>query len=266
MQKNNSNLSIVFLTGGILLGFLRLVHIKKYIEESGLAAKGLPTTVINLLPAVSLILCFIIAYSIAKNKMINQETPLYHHMRSDIFFLVLQIAAAILIAVHGVISYPTAVEIFRNHNQIGLPLAIVCAVSVLVNAILIYTDKQKAAAGYLTILIPLYFCLQLGEIFMANLANPTISAYSFECISLGAAALFLVAQAGCIMKRDQVTTSVFTALMALLFTPGAVAKAYLYGRSLLLYIAIILIILPEFMVILGSLVPRPKKKKRNQAE
>lgn len=266
MQKNNSNLSIVFLTGGIILGFLRLVHIRKYIEDSGLAAPGLPTTIVNLLPLAAFILCLIIACSIAGKRMINPEKPLYHHMRSDIFFLVLQVAAAILIAIHGVISYPASVEIFRNHNQIGTPLALISAAATLVNAILIYVDKQKSAAGYLTILIPLYFCLQLGEIFMANLSNPTISAYSFECISLGAAALFLVAQAGCIMQRDQVLTSVFSALMLLLFIPGAIAKAYLYRKSLLLYTAILLIILPEFMVILGNLVPRPKKKKRNQAE
>ena len=258
MRKIGTLLTSLFTAAGFVFAVLRLIFLNNNIDTNGLPDHSAVSLVINALPALAVIVCFITAWAISSKKMMDPDIPLYHTERKDILFLILHIAAAVLIIIHGIISYPTAPEIMKHHNTLGTPLAVICALVLTVNAICIYIGKNSKIVSYLHIFAPLYLCLQLGEIFTANLSNPSLPFYSFECISLGAAALFLISQAGCSLKKDQVSSSIFTGLMALLFAPAAFI-APVEERSTIIYLAVILFVLPELMDIFPCLVKRVKK-------
>ena len=266
MRKTGTLLTALFAAFGVIFALLRLVLLKNHIDPGGLPAAGFVSGAANALPFLALVVCLTVSGVLSSKKMSNPDTPAFHSERHDLFFLILQIISAALILIHSIISYPVANEFFEKHNELGTPLGVYCALIMIIDAVCIYKGRQFKALAYLHILTPLYFCLQLGEIFTANLSNPILMYYSFECISLGAFALFLISQAGCILKKDQVSSVSFTGFMTLLFTPGAIVGAIANGASVLPYCAMLLYVLPKLTVILTGLVKRVKKEKKGSAK
>lgn len=259
MQKNSIFLTLSSIIAGIFIAILRLIQLNYYIDGNGLPINCFLTSFLNALPAVTVIICLIIAYIISSKKMLNSDISTYHAARKDFFALMLQIISVLLIAVHSIISRPLTNEIIKHQNILELAFAAVYCIATIFSAICIYKNKSLKSAGLLSILSPLYFCLQLVEVFMANLANPVLISYSFECIALGSVALFLISQAGCMLKKDQIFTTVLTGLMAIMFAPAAFVGTFLSGGSPVIHLAILFTVIPKLIYLFPTLTDRPKK-------
>ncbi len=265
MQNKGTILTISSVGAGVIIALLRLIHKGTY-GENGLPVDGFLTVLLSAAAIAAVVFAYIMATIISRKKDSDKDVIKSMSTSHGGITLIMQTAAAVLILVHGIISYPTFPEIIKNHNAIALPLAILFAVSHIAVSVMIYKGKSTKATGLIGILSPLYFCLQLGEIFYANMANPVLLEYSYECLSLGACALYLLAMAGSASGKDQVFTIICASLLALFCASASLTGPQLDGRRLLLYIAILLIILPNLPVYMKNLIKREKKKKKEKTE
>ncbi|MBQ8831335.1 MAG: hypothetical protein IJ017_07025 [Oscillospiraceae bacterium] len=263
MQRKGTILTASAIGAGVIIAVLRFLNAGNY-GADGLPSGGALSTLLSAAAIAAIAVSFIAAYLIGRKK--DSEKDVFKSMSSKHsgISLLMQIIAAVLILVHAVLSYPTYPEIIKNHNAIALPLAILFAVSHVIVSVLIYKGKTRNITGIVGIFSPLYFCLQLGEIFYANMANPILPEYSYECLALGACALYLIAMAGSASGKDQVFNVIFTSLLALICAPASLAGPQLTVSRMLLYIAIILILLPTLPVFIKNLIKREKKKKKKR--
>lgn len=262
MQRKGIITTTAFAAAGILTALLRLIH-KTFCFTDVLPDHGLLTTLLTAIPVAAIVVCFIAANIIASKKMTDKNLSARLPLQKNIVYLLSQIIAAILVLVHGYISYPTSTELFKNHNAIALPLAAAFAIAHIVSAICVFNGNHGKLAGYLSILTPLYFCLQLGEIFFANMANPILLEYTYECLALGCFAMYSIAFAGCLMGKDQIFSITLTGLIVLVCALSSFSGPQFDSKRLLLYIAVLLIVFPNLTVLLKNLIKRVKKDKKS---
>ena len=262
MQRRATLTTTAFAAAGILTALLRLIH-KTFYFTDGLPDNGILSTLLTAIPIAAIIVCFITANVIASKKMTDENLSARLPLQKNIVYLLSQIIAAILVLIHGYISYPTFPELFKNHNAIALPLAAAFAIAHIVSAICVFYGKNGKLAGYLSILTPFYFCLQLGEIFFANMANPILLEYTYECLALGCFAMYSIAFAGCLMGKDQVFGITLTGLIVLVCAIASFLGPQFDPKRFLLYIAVLLIVLPNLTVLLKNLIKRVKKEKKS---
>lgn len=265
MQNKGTILTASAFGAGILIAVLRIIHAGTY-GENGLPVDGFLTALLSAAAIAAVAYAYITATVIGRKKAAEKEVAKSMAGPHSGLTLLLQLIAAVLVLIHGIISYPTYPEIIKNHNAMALPLAVLFAISHAAVSVMIYKGKTSKATGLIGVFSPLYFCLQLGEIFYANMANPVLLEYSYECLSLGACALYLIAMAGNASGKDQVFSIIVASLLALICAPASFTGPQLDVRRLLLYIAISLIILPNLPVFMNNLIKREKKKKKEQTE
>ena len=265
MQNKGKFLTLSAFGAGIIIAALRIVHKSTY-GANGLPADGFLTVLLSVLAIAAIIFAYVTASLISREKDSEKEVSKIMASSNKIITLILQIVAAVLVLIHALLSYPTFPEIIKNHNAMALPLAVLFSVSHIVVSVFFYKEKTSKIASLIGIVSPLYFCLQLGEIFYANMANPILLEYSYECLALGGFALYLIAMAGSVSGRDQVFNIIITALLALICAPASFTGPQLSGSRILLYIAILLIIIPNFPIYMMNLIKREKKKKDEPQE
>ena len=263
MQRKGTILTLSAICAGVVIALLRFAHTSTY-TVGELPPHSFLTWLMSAAAIAAVAFGIAIAFVINRKKEADKDVLNSMASKRGLVSLVMQIAAAVLILVHYIISYPTFPEIIRHHNKIALITAILFAISHVAVSLSIYNGKNAKYAKLLGILSPLYFCLQLGEIFYANMANPVLIEYSYECLALGACALYLIAMAGSTSGKDQVFNIIATAFIALVCTPAAITGIQLTANRLLLYIAILLIILPNLPVYIKNLIPREKKETKSK--
>ena len=260
MRKIGTIITALCPAAGILIAVLRLIHSK--LNTAGeLPSHGFLSAFLSAAAIIAIVTCFVAAYIISKRKMAEEEIIKCLPMNKGGIYLITQVVAALLILIHGIITYPTFPEIFKNHNKIAVPLAILFAAAHIFTAVNIYKRKNTKLIGYFGLLPPLYLSLQLGEIFYANMANPILLEYSYECLSLGACALFMLSLSGCALKKEQVFNVIFTGTLALICAPAAIAGPQLTGKRVLLYITVLIIVIPHLHAFTMNLIKRVKKEK-----
>lgn len=263
MQKTSTVITASATAAGVILALLRIIHTKMCMAD-GVPKEGIVTFLLSAAAFAAIVVSFIIAYIYGKGKIAEKEVSKSMATHRGGFYLIFQLLAAVLVAIHGFISYPQFPEIIKNHNAMALPLALIFSVSHIIISVLIYKGKTSKVSCYLGIVAPLYFCLQLGEIFYANITNPVLLQYSYECLTFGCFALYLLSMAGNASGKDQVFNIIFSGVLALICAPAALTGPQLTSERILLYIAVLLTLLPNLPIYFSNLIKREKKQKEKK--
>ena len=181
------------------------------------------------------------------------------------FGLVFQLLSAVLMAVSSVLgimehgfSLGFSSGIFQS---VGNLLGILSLVSIAAAAVGAYKGNSAKSAAYLLILPSAFMCLRLVSVFYANVANPVTLDYSFECVALGAAALYIFSAGGYAIDRPQTFTTVFSGLVAAVFPFMAVTGRSSTPGDILCYLSIPAFVIPGLFSFLKGLDAKPAEKK-----
>lgn len=260
MRKHLYVLTPVFTAVGIAGAVLRYIHTSTCYDSSGLPITGSPvTSVLFALSVIAAIAAFVLAFVISAR--LAPKPGFNGVFKIGSFGLVFQLFSAVLMAVSsilGIMQYGFSSGIFQSAgNLIGL----FSIVSVSVAAVSSYKGISSKATAYFLILPSAFMCLRLISVFYANVANPVTLDYSFESVALGAAALYIFSAGGYALGRPQTFTTVFSGLVAAVFSFIAITGRNSAPVDILCYLSIPAYVIPGLLSFLKSLDAKPTEEK-----
>ena len=260
MRKHLSIILPIFTAAGVAGAVLRYIHAATCYDSSGLPVSGSPvTTALFALSVAAAIGAFVLALAVSAR--LAPKPGFNGAFKIGPVGLVFQLLSAVLMAVSsvlGIMEYGFSSGIFQSAGNL---LGILSLVSIAAAAVSTYKGISARSAAYLLILPSAFMCLRLVAVFYANVANPVTLDYSFECVALGAAALYIFSAGGYAIDRPQTFTTVFSGLVAVTFSFIAVTGRSSASVDILCYLSIPSFVIPGLFSFLKGLDAKPAEKK-----
>lgn len=254
MRKYSSLIVSGFAVSGIIGAVLRYIHVSTCYDDLGLPIPGMPVTTILTVFSVIIAVAALILTSLLNSK--SAPMPGYNGAFSTSkggTGLLAQILSAILIAVSSVMRFQNGFYTNVNYSIVITVLGILSAIAVIFSAVYAYKGSQKKIIGYLSIITSVFLCMHLMYIFSLNLSNPILLTYSFDCVAIGSASLYIFAAGGYALNKVQTFSTLFTGFISIAFSIIAITGQQSDASDVLMYISIVLMVCPGMSAFLKNL-------------
>ena len=212
MRKQLTAVIPVFAILGIIGAVLRYIHTTTCYDSSGLPIEGAPVATVLFVLSIAAVAVSLVFSAAVSSKLTQNQSSAFS---VGIFGLAVQVLSALLMAVSSFFGIAVNGLCLQS---IGNIFGILCIAAVPAASVMLYKGTSGKASAYLLLLPAVFMCLRLVWVFYSNTSNPITPDYCFECVALGAAALYICSVSGFALGRPQTFTTVFSGLIAAAFS------------------------------------------------